>query len=56
LKVEPESGVAVRVTGVLAAKEAEHVDPQLIPEGLLVTVPLPVLEMVRVLVVESPSV
>ncbi|KJU85838.1 hypothetical protein MBAV_001968, partial [Candidatus Magnetobacterium bavaricum] len=48
LKVEVESGVAVRVTDVLAAKESEHVGPQLIPGGVLVTVPLPVLETVRV--------
>ncbi|GIX32855.1 MAG: hypothetical protein KatS3mg125_0811 [Lysobacterales bacterium] len=41
-KVEPESGVAVNVTVEPWLKLAEQVEPQLIPEGLLVTVPLPV--------------
>lgn len=41
-KVDPADGVAVRVTTVLSAKLNEHVAPQLIPGGLLVTVPLPV--------------
>jgi hypothetical protein len=47
-KVEPESAVAVRVTVVPEAKYATHSDPQLIPAGLLVTVPdpVPVLETV----------
>lgn len=40
-KVLPAAACAVKVTGVLAAKLAEHVLPQLIPAGLLVTVPLP---------------
>jgi hypothetical protein len=40
--VEPTAGVAVRITGVPAAYVAEHVAPQLIPAGLLVTVPSPV--------------
>ena len=35
-------GVGVRATWVPSAKLAEHVDPQLIPAGLLVTVPDPV--------------
>jgi hypothetical protein len=41
-KVEPEAGVAVRVTAVPLLKLAEQVLPQLMPAGLLVTVPLPV--------------
>lgn len=41
LKVESESGVAVKVTDVPVGKSAEQVAPQLIPAGLLVTVPLP---------------
>ncbi|UWZ83054.1 hypothetical protein MOP44_21095 [Occallatibacter riparius] len=40
-KVEPAAAVAVSVTDVPVGKLAEHVDPQLIPEGLLVTVPVP---------------
>jgi len=40
-KVEPLAGVAVRVILVPDAKLLLHVLPQLIPEGLLVTVPLP---------------
>ena len=40
-KVEPESGVAVKLTTVPLAKLAEHVGPQEIPEGVLVTVPVP---------------
>ena len=41
-KVEPEAGVAVRVTLDPVANEALHAVPQLMPVGLLVTVPLPV--------------
>jgi hypothetical protein len=40
-KVDPEAGVAVRVTWVPVANCAEQVVPQSIPAGLLVTVPLP---------------
>ena len=40
-KVEPESGVAVKLTTVPLAKFAEHVVPQEIPDGVLVTVPVP---------------
>jgi hypothetical protein len=40
--VEPEAGVAVRVTIVPLLKVALHTLPQLIPLGLLVTVPVPV--------------
>ena len=42
VKVEPRAAVAVRVTLVPKSKAALHVVPQLIPAGLLVTVPLPV--------------
>ncbi len=42
LTVESPSGVAVRVTCVSRTNDAEQTEPQLIPEGLLVTVPLPV--------------
>jgi hypothetical protein len=45
LKLEPLAGLAVRVTFVFAAKLAEQVLPQLIPAGLLVTVPEPDLVM-----------
>jgi hypothetical protein len=40
-KTEPPTVVAVSVTDVFVANAAEHVDPQLIPEGLDVTLPLP---------------
>jgi len=40
-KVEPTAGVAVSVTTVALVKSAEHVAPQLIPAGELVTVPEP---------------
>jgi hypothetical protein len=41
-KVEPLSGVAVKVTAVPRLNCALQFDPQLIPVGELVTVPLPV--------------
>jgi hypothetical protein len=39
--VSPVPGVAVSVTTVPPLKVAVHVDPQLMPAGLLVTVPVP---------------
>ena len=44
-KVEPVVASAVRVT--LPVKLAEQVGPQLIPDGLLVTMPEPDLEIVN---------
>jgi hypothetical protein len=41
VNVELEAGVAVRVTAVPLGKLAVQVEPQLMPEGLLVTVPDP---------------
>src|SRR5579883_1453032 len=41
LKVEPLAGFAVSTTFVPEAKTAEHLLPQLMPAGTLVTVPLP---------------
>ena len=41
-KTLPDAGVAVSVTAVPNGKLAEHVDPQLIPAGVDVTVPEPV--------------
>jgi hypothetical protein len=46
--VEPEDGMALRVTAVPLLRVAKHVLPQFIPAGLLVTVPLPVPERVTV--------
>jgi len=42
LKVAPPVGAAVRVTGVPLVNVAEHTPRQVIPAGLLVTVPAPV--------------
>src|SRR5439155_19544212 len=42
VKVEPAAGAAVRVTAVPLEKLAAQVAPQLMPAGLLVTVPVPV--------------
>src|SRR5262249_33323674 len=41
VKAEPAAGVAVKVTMVLLLNENEHVPPQLIPAGALVTAPPP---------------
>ena len=41
-KVEPVAGVAVRVTAVPLAKVPEQAVPQRIPDGALITTPLPV--------------
>jgi len=41
-KLEPATGVAVSMTVVPLLKFAEHVPGQLIPAGLLLTLPLPV--------------
>ena len=40
--VEPDAAVAVSLTDVPLANLALQVDPQLMPDGLLVTVPVPV--------------
>ena len=50
VKVEPTAGAAVSVTSVPLVKLAAQVAPQVMPAGLLVTVPAPVpaLETVRV--------
>src|SRR5512134_3397213 len=41
VNVEPVAAVAVRVTAVPPAKVPEQLEPQLIPDGSLITVPLP---------------
>lgn len=48
VKVEPAVGAAVKVTLDCDAKLAEHVAPQLIPAGALVTVPVPAPALVTV--------
>src|SRR5438309_5324937 len=48
VKVEPATGVAVKVTAVPLAKLAEQVAPQVIPTGELVTVSLPLPAMLTV--------
>jgi hypothetical protein len=40
-KLEPDAGVAVRLTLVPCAKLVVQVEPQLMPVGVLVTVPAP---------------
>ena len=42
LKAQPPAGVGVKVTCDPPVKAWLHVDGQLMPEGLLATVPLPV--------------
>src|SRR5262249_18270391 len=54
--IEPGSGVAVRVTEVpleYVAEQALFALPQSIPEGLLVTLPVPV-PVVRTVVMKGP--
>jgi hypothetical protein len=55
-KVDPAAGVAVRLTVAPLSKFAEQLVPQLIPEGVLVTVPAPVPAGVTVRVNEAPAV
>ena len=50
VKVEPLAAVAVSVTLVPALNDAEQAVPQSMPEGLLVTVPLPAPDLVTVIV------
>jgi hypothetical protein len=56
VNVEPAAGAAVRVTTVPLVNDAAHVEPQEMPAGLLVTVPLPApaLDTVRVEPFETP--
>lgn len=55
-KVDPVEGVARSVTTEPPAKLAEQVVPQLIPAGLLTTVPLPAPDLVTVSVKVVPLV
>ena len=48
VKTESAAGVAVRVTEVPLMKLAEQTEPQSMPEGEEVTVPLPVPVLLRV--------
>src|SRR5215471_14488997 len=48
LNEDPAPGVAVSVTAVPLANPAEHVAPQMMPAGELVTVPVPVPAMLTV--------
>ena len=52
VKVEPAAGVAVKVTKEFAVNEAEHVLPQLIPAGALVTMPVPAPDLFTVIVTD----
>jgi hypothetical protein len=47
-KIEPADGVAVNVTVVVLVYDAEHVVPQVMPAGELVTMPLPLPDLVTV--------
>jgi len=48
VKLEPVSALAVRVTEVLAVYGSLQSEPQLMPAGELVTVPLPVPDLLTV--------
>ena len=48
VKVAPAAGAAVKLTVVPLVNEAEQVAPQLMPAGVLVTVPLPVPDFITV--------
>ena len=48
IKIEPTAGLAVSVILWPEAKVVEHVLPQLIAAGLLVTMPLPVPDLLTV--------
>jgi hypothetical protein len=56
VKVDPAEAVAVNTITVPLAKPNEHVGPQLIPVGLLVTVPVPVPALFTVKVTLDPVV
>ena len=47
-KVEGAAGLAVNVTVVLTGKAAEQLEPQSMPAGELVTLPVPVPDFVTV--------
>ena len=48
LNVEPVAGAAVRVTTVPLANAAEHIAPQAMPAGAMVTVPVPAPDLLTV--------
>src|SRR5205823_3532695 len=48
VNVDPAAGVAVKATTVPVVKAVEHVAPQAMPVGALVTVPLPAPDLVTV--------
>src|SRR5439155_26050177 len=56
VNVDPAAGAAVRETDAPVVKGAEHVAPQEMPAGLLVTVPVPVpdFETVSVELADTP--
>lgn len=53
--LEPVAGVAVSVMDVLVAKGSLQSSPQLMPAGLLVTVPLPNPDLLTVSVCVAPA-
>lgn len=55
-KVEPDAAVAVRVTVVSVVTDAVQVEPQSMPEGVEVTVPLPVPLLLMLKVCEAEGV